>query len=51
MVGDLLRGKSLHLFRRVFGEAQEPRDGPSIGTTRPDGIPDVYRISPSPSAF
>ena len=51
MVGDPLRGKSIHLFRRVFGEAQEPREGPLIGAAQPDGIPDVYRISPSPSAF
>jgi len=51
MVGDPVRGKSIHLFRRVFGEAQEPRDGPLIAAAQPDGIPDVYRISPSPSAF
>jgi cell division protein FtsB len=51
MVGDPLRGKSLHLFRRAFGDAQQPREGPPLAASHEDGIPDVYRVSPSPSAF
>jgi len=51
MAGDPLRGKSLHLFRRAFGSAQEPRDGPLIATAERDGVPDIYRVTPAPSAF
>jgi hypothetical protein len=52
-VGDPLRGKSLHLFRRVFGEAQAPREGVLLATARSDGVPDFYRLSPGgqPSDF
>jgi len=41
-VGDPLRGKSLHLFRRIFGSAQEPREGPVVAAAVPDGVPDAY---------
>lgn len=45
--GDALRGKSLALFRRVYGEHQKPVDGYAID---PAGqIPDVYRVNPMPS--
>ena len=50
-VGDPLRGKSLHLFRRAFGSAQEPRTGPQLATA-PDGlVPEAYRASPTLSSF
>jgi len=49
-VGDPLRGKSLHLFRRAFGSAQEPRDGPLLAAS--DGlVPDAYRGGGEPSDF
>lgn len=49
-VGDPLRGKSLHLFRRAFGSAQEPRDGPLLAAS--DGlVPDAYRGPGEPSDF
>ena len=49
-VGDPLRGKSLHLFRRAFGSAQEPREGPLLAAS--DGlVPDAYRGPGEPSDF
>jgi hypothetical protein len=45
--GDPLRGASLALFRRVYGESQAPEDGYWLG--RPGDVPDVYRVSPTPS--
>lgn len=50
-VGDPLRGKSLHLFRRAFGSAQEPREGPLLAARQTDGVPDVYRSRGAPSEF
>ena len=50
-VGDPLRGKSLHLFRRAFGSAQQPQDGPLIAASETDGVPDAYRSAPQPTAF
>ncbi len=50
-VGDPLRGKSLHLFRRAFGSAQEPRDGPLLASREADGVPDAYRSDDPPSEF
>ena len=47
--GDPLRGASLALFRRVYGESQAPEDGYWLG--RPGDVPDVYRVSPTPSAL
>lgn len=49
-VGDPLRGKSLHFFRRAFGSAQEPREGPMLAAAG-SVVPDAYRGSASPSAF
>jgi hypothetical protein len=47
--GDALRGKSIFLFRRVFGELQRPVDGfPIDGSDVPGGVPvpAAYRLSP-----
>jgi hypothetical protein len=47
--GDALRGKSLFLFRRIFGEHQKPVDGfPVDGSDAPGGVPvpAAYRLSP-----
>jgi len=49
-VGDPLRGKSLHLFRRIFGSAQEPRDGPLLAASQ-GIVPDVYRLADTVSPF
>jgi hypothetical protein len=49
--GDLLRGKTLHLFRRAFGSAEEPRNGPLIATNQYDDVPNVYRLSPEHADF
>ncbi|MFP4055307.1 MAG: hypothetical protein ACLF0G_00385 [Candidatus Brocadiia bacterium] len=48
---DPLRGKSLHLFRRVFGSAQAPRHGVLLDTAQEDGVPDFYRLSPQAADF
>ncbi|MFH0980892.1 MAG: hypothetical protein V2A79_05065 [Planctomycetota bacterium] len=47
--GDPLRGTSLALFRRVYGETQAPEDGYWLG--RRGEVPDVYRVSAEPSEF
>ncbi len=47
--GDALRGRNLALFRRIYGEHQQPADGFAIDPTR--DVPDVYRVNPAPSAF
>jgi hypothetical protein len=48
--GDPLRGHSLHLFRRAFGEDQPPRDGYPLD--EPGGVPAAYRGGDSePSRF
>lgn len=47
--GDQLRGRSLALFRRVYGETQAPDAGYWLG--RRGDVPDVYRVSPDPSEF
>jgi hypothetical protein len=46
---DLLRSKSLVLFRRIFGESQTPEDGFAIDPER--RIPDVYRAANAPSDY
>lgn len=46
-VGDPLRGKSLHFFRRAFGSAQTADDGPMLAAS--GDAPDAYR-NPSGSA-
>lgn len=47
--GDSLRGHSLHLFRRVFGESQRPSDGQALD--KPNEVPAVYRTKREPSPF
>lgn len=47
--GDSLRGHSLALFRRVYGDTQSPNSGYWIGER--SGVPDLYRISDEPSEF
>ncbi len=46
-LGDALRGKSLLMFRRIFGEHQNPVDGYYLDPE--NDIPDVYRVDPDPS--
>ncbi len=47
--GDLLKGKSLLLFRRVYGDSQSPADGFAVD---PAGdAPNVDRVNPQPSDF
>jgi len=47
--GDQLRGHSLALFRRVYGDTQPPNSGYWIGKRA--GVPDVYRVADQPSDF
>lgn len=47
--GDRLRGHSIHLFRRIFGEGQRPIDG--ISLDEPDSVPAAYRINEDASRF
>jgi hypothetical protein len=47
--GDELRGHSLTLFRRVYGETQAPEDGYWLGAK--GSVPDVYRVNEEPSEF
>lgn len=46
---DELRGKNIALFRRIFGESQEPIDGFPIDSK--GDVPNVYRIEPNPTPF
>jgi hypothetical protein len=45
--GDPLRGKSLALFRRIYGERQQPAEGFRIDPE--NDVPNVYRVQPEPS--
>jgi len=47
--GDALRGRSLALFRRVYGDNQAPEDGYWLST--PGEAPDVYRVAEQPTEF
>lgn len=48
--GEALRGKSIALFRRVFGETQAPEDGFQIDEKMDQhGVPDIYRVDKTPS--
>jgi hypothetical protein len=47
--GDALRGKSLALFRGVYGEHQRPRD--AVWLDPPGEVPNVYRVNPEPGEF
>lgn len=50
--GEALRGKSLHLFRRIFGEHQPPERGfPIDGSPREGGVPDPYRVDGEANDF
>ena len=40
--GDPLRGRSLVLFRRLFGERQKPADGYPLSAR--EGVPEAYRL-------
>jgi hypothetical protein len=48
-MGDALRGKSLALFRRIYGEHQKPAEGFPVD---PSGdVPNIYRVNPEPNEF
>ncbi len=47
--GDALRGKSIILFRRMWGSATAPDNGILIDASASDGIPNLYRVSKNPS--
>jgi len=47
--GDQLRGQSLSLFRRVYGDTQAPNDGYWLG--RKGQVPEIYRVDDAPSEF
>ncbi|MEW6743117.1 MAG: hypothetical protein AB1486_10190 [Planctomycetota bacterium] len=50
--GDRLRGKSLHLFRRAYGEKQAPETGFELeGPQRDEGVPEAYRAGGQASAL
>jgi len=50
--GDALRGRSLLLFRRAFGDQQKPVEGVTLFRTAEDSpIPEVARVDATPSAF
>jgi hypothetical protein len=51
-VGDGLRGKSLLLFRRIFGDRQEPAQGVPLFRQQNDSpIPEALQIDTLPSDF
>lgn len=47
--GEGLRGKSLLLFRRLFGEHQKPTEGVKLDEAEAGAVPSVYRVNPTPS--
>jgi len=47
--GEALRGKSLALFRRIYGENQNPAEGHRVDPE--NDVPSVYRVNPQPSEF
>jgi len=49
--GDGLRGKSLLLFRRAFGDRQKPVEGVPLHATGTAEVPEVYSVDAQPSAF
>ena len=50
--GDGLKGKSLLVFRRAFGDLQKPADGvPLWGRNGASPIPEVAQVDPQPSDF
>ena len=51
-IGEALRGKSICLFRRIFGEHQAPEQGFLVdGSGSSKDIPDLYRVGDEPSQF
>lgn len=48
-LGDALRGKNLALFRRIYGENQEPSRGFPIDAS--SEVPNIFRINPEASEF
>lgn len=49
--GDALRGRSIILFRRMYGSATAPDEGVPIDPNASDGIPGIYRVAPRASGF
>lgn len=49
--GDALRGRSVILFRRMYGSATAPDQGVLIDPAASDGVPSVYRVSAKPGAL
>ncbi len=49
--GDALRGRSVYVFRRVFGEYQEPSKGYPLDPFDKSGVPAAYRLGDVPSEF
>jgi hypothetical protein len=50
-LGDSLRGKSICLFRKVFGSGEKPEDGFAIDEDSEDGIPNIYRTGRQVTPF
>jgi hypothetical protein len=50
-VGDGLRGKSLLVFRRAFGDKQRPVDGVPLYTAGEGSVPEIARVDAKPTAF
>lgn len=50
-LGDGTRGRSLFLFRRTFGEHQEPAKGFPLDPFDRRGVPAAYRLGAVPSEF
>ena len=48
---DALKGRSVLLFRRIFGEHQRPSDGAPLDEGGVDGVPDIYRVDDEPSSI
>ena len=48
-MGDALRGKSIYLFRRAFGEHQNPSDG--LALYDPGRVPKAYQAGPETDPY
>jgi hypothetical protein len=50
--GDGLRGKSLLLFRRAFGDRQQPVQGTPLFTAQPESlVPELLQVDSAPTEF
>jgi len=49
--GDGMRGKSLLLFRRAFGDEQKPVDGIPLYAAGEQPVPELVKVDETPSAF